>query len=431
MKNLKIFFFVFLKFLIKTENSLENDIYLENTLTKIDTKKINIFYLFSEEGKIYSGEKIPFLPIFNFSKIILGNKKKMNFGINCENSKNSNCEISNTKISQFYFNQKMFFLENAKNFFRFEKKKNFEISKKKKMEIKLIIDGNSPFDKNNIIGLSPNSNFNEYFQNLFIDQNFSFLFSYKIKNFQNFKKKKNFENFQNLKKNENLIFESNFIINPYFTENQIFSKFEIDKKKNSWIFESDINLEEIINFSKKKICLSNFSENLLITNFDNEFCEKIKKKVCEKKIENFEKKCKFENVNFSKLKNLEFIIKNKKIEFLPEEYIFFDKKKNLRCRFENFENLRKNDLCKNSDEIAIGKIFYNKIFPVFKFEKKKTFLIFLKNYDFVKKMENWEFYLILGGIIFVVIILLFFVIFKLLQEKKNVNLEKSENYEKI
>lgn len=410
MKKLFLFFF-FLTTFFSQENLLDKDIYLEKSLQEINYEKINIFYFFSEDGQIHKGEKLSFIPIFNFPKTISGNKQKINWGIDCQ-KENSNCEFTSEKINQTNFNKKMFFYQNALNFFRIQKNE-IEILKKKKMKIELINSGNNPYEKNTIIGLSPNSDSNNYFKNLY-NNKFSFLISYQIK-----------EGFEN---KEKLIFESNFIINPNFEEKNIFEEFEIEKNSENWILEGSVFLHEIFGFEKKKICFSNFENDLFISNDFLNFCEDIQKIACDGKIGN---QCKFDNSDFTKIKNLKFNFGNSEIEFFPEEFLFFDENKNLKCRFGNFNNLKENGLCENSDELAVGKIFYSKLFPVFKFENEKTFLIFLKNYDFLKKIDKLTFYLIIGGISLVILVFLFLIIFKLLKSKKGIDLDFEENYTKI
>ena len=269
---------------------------------ELETKFLNHFGKNYDIIKLYiNNSEFFFHYNFGLSEVIIGDKKKVNWGINFLDNDNKNIEKLENKENKENFKYK----ENKENFKYNENKENIdykknidkvgfyrlamytyknskilldfekENKKEKKFEIRKIIKNNNkwPLKEYGLIGFSPLSNFGKYLRENY-KKEISILFIYK------FLKKKNI-------KTNLLNFKSKIIINPEYKKKDIIFEFEISKEKNNWEIQGDFELENINwKFKNKKICVTNFLNEIIIFNDNSYMCDLVKKKVCK----NFQKK---------------------------------------------------------------------------------------------------------------------------------------------
>ena len=80
--------------------------------------------------------------------------------------------------------------------------------------------------------------------------------------------------------------------------------------------------------------------------------------------------CTDKNSDFSKAKDLEISFGEFKVTFKPQEYLYSDKDRKgaISCRFGDPEGLRGGRICDaDKTEFAVGKLFFEKLFPVLTF----------------------------------------------------------------
>ena len=104
----------------------------------------------------------------------------------------------------------------------------------------------------------------------------------------------------------------------------------------------------------------------------------------------------------------------------------------IECRIGDPELLRSMELCDKNTEIALGKMFFSKSYPVLSYNTNGTSTVrILKKYDFPKKksstniLKYWWILLIL-----LIIIILVFVIMKT-RKKNDVEVENDDSYIKV
>lgn len=76
--------------------------------------------------------------------------------------------------------------------------------------------------------------------------------------------------------------------------------------------------------------------------------------------------CTNSNADYSKAKDLKVKIGKLEVSFKPEDYLFVNKenKNMIECRIGDPETIRSMELCDKNTEFALGKLFYEKYFPV-------------------------------------------------------------------
>lgn len=452
MKTIFVFKFVFLLGFYSCLTEVDNNIELTTSFNNYFEKNFNSMEMFIGNN---NDSKISQMFHFDFglSEIILGDINQVKWGIGCnefedkkndelENNKNfsekyltNNKELLEKKLesknSEFidnyifeknsemntcqkltnkeevsFYSYSMFTYIKSEFYLRFKINEQITPKEGKKTNLQLITKNNNkwPLEKSGLIGLSPQGDFSNYLRANY-KKDISFLFYYNYE--------KNNSTPTNL-----LELKSRVILNPRIVPKNIFLKINLSKDKNSWDFEADFEIEKTDwVHKKKKLCLTN-SLNEIIISVDNlNMCDSVKKVACDNKLGN---DCKRKDTNFDKLPNLIFKVKNKKIIIPGLDYIFFSEDDVLQCRFGDMASLRPLQGCDKNAEFAIGKIFFSKYYPVLGFNKDGTAeLKILDEYLFEDKGDG--FYWIIGAFIFLLVVSV--IVFILVKKKRESDME--------
>ena len=423
---------------------VDNNIELKTSFNTYFEKNFNSFEIFIGSNNDSRISQM-FHYDFGLSDIILGDKNKVKWGIECsepDTTKNTNqfknnenilrdnkelfekknpevieknilkkneallkvdskmntCQKLSFKEEISFYNFSMYTYIKSDLYFRFKINERIEEKEGKKTNLNLITKENNKWALKNVgvIGFSPQSNFSNYLRNNY-KEDISFLFYYNYK--------KNNSTPTNL-----LQFRSRLILNPRIVPKNILFKINLDKKINSWDFEADFELEKTDwVHKKKKLCITNALSEIIISVDNLNMCDSVKTIACDNKIGNA---CKRKDINLTKLPNLIFKIKDKKIVIPGIDYIYFSDDNVLQCRFGDMASLRPMQVCDRNAEFAIGKMFFDKFYPVFKFKKDgNSELAFLDEYIFDEN-SNGFYWIIAAFICFLIIAVIIFILIK-------------------
>lgn len=361
-------------------------------------------YFYTGDGDNNSGQKVPLEPIFGRKQSTLGDSNSTNWGIEC-NEVNSCSFDSEDTITDFYKSM-MFTYKKASLNLRLQNE-NTNVEGLNKLNIQLVNGGNHwPLNNFGILGLSPRGDAGNYFRNLYSDDT-SLLVHYEVQD--------------NTATDSNINFDTHFIVNPILEKDNVLVTFDFSEKDQFWSANGSMVIDGTsINFQNENICFSNSDNNLIITNDSFNQCEELQKLACNGEIG---AKCNKDNADLSKIPSLTVKLEEFEVQFSSEEFMFFDSDNNLSCRIGDPGDLRILDLCDRNTEFALGKMFYQKYYPVLTFKKDLTSSFsFLKTYDFPKEDSESNFWLIFWWILAIIIILaiiVFIVVVRKRQREKN------------
>jgi hypothetical protein len=362
------------------------------------------------DGKDQKGESVALEPIFGRKRSTFGNKDSQKWGISCNDS--NTCKLVSDEEHTDFYKSMMYRYKFAKLFLRLEDQ-IVNIDKVDALPVELVTGGNHwPLEKFGILGLSPRGDAAEYFRKLY-NNDTSLLFRYKSRD--------------NSASDDKIDFETRIILNPQFKKEDELVSFDFDDKAQYWSFQGSFNIENTsINTNTQKICFSNSDNNLIITNDNFNQCEELQKLACGGK---FGSGCNRGIADLTKLKNLSIKLGETEVVFTPEEYLFFDENDVLSCRIGDPGEMRILDFCDKNTEFAVGKLFYDKYYPVLTFKKNSSAsFTLLKSFNFPSTSDT-NFWLIFIWILAVVLILAVIALVVYLR-KKSSN-DKDENYKKI
>lgn len=343
---------------------------------------------------------------FQFPKVILGNYEKLKWGINCDNTlekEDNTCRTKNKDIKKCKYLETEYNYYNSEIFLYFTE--NDEISDiKNKLNFQLIekIEGDWPLYKWGILGFSPQGDFSNYLRSNF-ENDISFLFYYSY-------------NFLTVVESSLLSFKTRIVLNPIFEKEDIFFEVDFDHENRFWVFTAGFKMDfttlEVVN---SEICVSNNLNDLLIFEEAEEICEQIQKLACDGL---FGDDCFRQNSDVRKISDLIFFIDGKDFSFEVKDFVFFDQKMNLKCRFKK----RNDDFIKGCPEnvkFAVGKIFFSKLFPILKYKNDgSSSLTFVTDYSFIKEQALfWS----IVKIVFFFIIISIVIVFLLNRSKKDMD----------
>lgn len=400
---------ILIKTILSSEVTLPNREYLtfinKNTSSNFD---------FGIKGKIFSEnenkdeDELNFKMDFQYNKSIMGQKEKVNWGINCEEKNFNDCYLKNNlpKTSN-YLGSNFIYRESSFSFnFLNENPQEF----KKFFDCELISEFKNDWvvDKNwGVLGMNPQSDFKNYItQNS--EKNVSILFDLSTN-----KKNEQDEDIKKIQKENNIKnkidstyeeidFEMKIFLNPLITsENNIY--FQFMENKNSWDIKSSIKIKEENFNTDQEFCITSNNPQILYTENYLDLKAKILFEICGKK-----DKCPEKFSDITKAPNvIIFFDDNKKIIFSYEDFIFIQNEE-IMLRIEDIKILHDKGECLN----------YKNAFGLLFFKNTKLILTYLKNgntslsltdtYTFYQNNTYFVYYVIAFLILLVTGILVYF-----------------------
>lgn len=364
------------------KNFLQENQSLITSFFDSKTERYNAIKIFSGIGQENESENLELEINLGYRKVLIGNKSKIDFGINCDKSYQNTCELKSKKTETENYHKKPFSFSKAELYTRFSKNEELFAKEIPKLNINLISKAEDwPIGKIGVIGLHHHGDFVNYIKQVYKNENFSFLIGY------NSEEKK-----MDLKKK--MVME--FVINPIVNEK--------DKRLNLEFRENIMNLEvksslSILNNGDEEefliqgedLCFSSIGENLFHLENSHIICEKLKSMVCID-IDN----CKESTADYDNASVLELEIREVDFHFYHNDYFYYDEDKNVKCRFEEYD-LKSEGVCSVVTTFAIGKGFIEKYNLVLIYEKNGTNSIAIMNMREDVKGNIWV-WLLLGFI---------------------------------
>ena len=437
-------------FLLNTILTKELTLPNREFLTSIN-KNTSTNYNFGITGKIISEndkeEELNFKIDFQYSKSIMGQKEKIDWGINCEENNKNGCVIIDvTEKENKYFGSEFFYRDSSFTFnFLNENPKDFGSY----LDCQLISQVKNKWnveDNWGVMGMGPQSDFKNYIiKNS--KKNVSILFDLttskkdKTKNIEkinidNKKKVKSskkidegvnkkiiIDNIQeSLKKDkvvyENLNFEMKLFLNPLIVgDDNIYFQFMTDKK--TWDINTSIKIKDETFNKYQDFCITSNNPQILYTQNYIELKEKLFFEICGKKDhcpENFS--------DITKASNIEFMFANKKeVIFTYEDFTYIENEE-IKLRIEDIKILHDNGECLNYQN-GLGLLFFKNTKLILTFLKNgNTSLSLTNEYTFYTN-EVYFIYYVIGFLVLLVTSIL--VYFCYLDTKKDGIVKEEEN----
>lgn len=344
-------------------------------------------------AKIGSGnekaeEKASFSCNIGHVNTIVGEKTLAKWGINCNANVDNSCVVTDTSIADEFYFSKMLKTQTAQLYLRLDQNDKLNITNPAvaKMEVRLAVGGNNwVLDDWGILGLSPKGEFAKLMTQAYKDQA-SIVLKYKA--------------LDPNADNEELTFDFKSYLNVNFNATDLVKEFTIDESSTSWYGMADLEfIDAPWSYKNTKLCFNSITDEIIQVEDATDRCDAVKKIVCDGKIG---PDCTKDNADISKAPPLVLAFGETKLTFTPSDYIYFNKKNVLDCRFGDIGDLRTNGSCDTDAVLGAGKLFYQKFIPVLKFNYGgKSTLTLLSQFngpDDEPSTGGRLFWIIIGGI---------------------------------
>lgn len=304
-------------------------------------------------GNEKSSDKTTLEVSLGFPGLILGDKNKAKWGIDCSNKDNNSCEVTDPTEDTFYYYSKKLTYQKAALYLRLDTNNKLNITEPAvdKVQSRLITGGNSWILNDwGVLGLAPQGAFAKYFSAAYTTSaSLLLLFNAKDKTAEN----------------EKLAFDFRAFINVNYNDTSVVKVIDVPAKTNYWAGVASLDfISPAFSFKNAAICFNTLDDQIIQVIDVLDRCDAVKKLICAGKIG---PDCTKDIADFKKAPKLTLQFGETNFEFLPEEYLFYKSDKVVDCRFGDAESLRVNELCDPTTEFGVGRLFMQKFIPVFKY----------------------------------------------------------------
>jgi hypothetical protein len=312
-----------------------------------------------------SNDKLTLEANIGYHNIIIGDKNKANWGIDCSSTENNTCEVTDPKTELLFYHSKQLAASTASLHLRIDTKQNLNVTEPvvDKIPAKLVNGGNSWNMKDwGVLGLSPQGSFSKYFSTAY-NKAASLLLLYNLKD--------------KTVQNEDIAFDFRAFINVEYNDTSVAKVIDVEKSNEFWSTTASIDfISPAFSFKDTNVCFNTITDEIIQVIDVLDRCDAVKKLICDNKIG---PDCTKNNANFEKAPKLVIQLGDSKFEFHPDEYLYYRADGVVDCRFGDGENLRVYDVCDPRTELGLGKLFFQKYIPVFKYNHGQNAQIVLLN----------------------------------------------------
>ena len=345
---------------VVAENAAQNN----QELTSVDLRKNNNYYE-GVEVSIGTGYekntdyKAKFLIDISYPSVLVGDKDNgKKWGIICASADDNSCSIVNKEITDEYYFSKELKVNTAELHLRVDTNSKLDVKNPviEKLPVKIAVAGDSwPVEDWGVLGLAPNSPFVKYLTNIYTKQA-SLAIVYKT---EDITKKK-------------MDFRQRVFLNPVVNATYVVGELNYAAEDKYWSVTGDHEfIEPAFSFKNAKICINNVDDEIIQVIDVMDRCNILRKKLCKGK-GSTGMDCKKEDVNLQDAPPLTFKVGELTFNFQPEEYIYFDEKNYIQCRFGDVETIRNNESCGRDTEFGFGRLFLQKYIPIFHYNTDGT-----------------------------------------------------------
>ena len=353
---------------------------------------------------------------FGMKESVVGNVAKVDWGIQCKDTAidhiNSCSVISNTIKEDFYLWMRYIY-KDAELYLRPDKRQVIDTEDKKKLKVRLVEGGQRwPLSSLGVVGLSPQSDFAEYYKQLY-DDDFSIMFGY-----FGFK----------YEENKLVNFYYKVVQNPQAQEKYLKARYNLGKDKKFWSLNGDLHTPlEKINLSDATFCFSSLNNNIILVEDSEFFCSSLLESICDVSVA----ECKRNNIDFTQVSDFHINLYNFTFSFTISEFLYFDNEGLVKCGVEDIDDYKSLQICPENTKVVIGKLFYKKYLPMLTFVKDGSCEISFYSYYRFDKQKNYVYWLIFTPIVILLIAVLAFVIYKLRKPQNDEYYIRSDNQDSV
>lgn len=349
---------------IKSSNKLQNDVGLVVSSLKIGQTTYQ-----AVEGYIGVGSEATKLFVsfqYNFSrkKSIIGNFERVYWGISCKDTDAqyiNSCRITNDEEKADFYEYNTFKYKDASLYYRFNNIDKLVSEGIEPLPVQLVTGGQRwSLESLGVLGLAPYGDFAGYVKRMWED-NTGLLFAY--------------EAIEDSSSNQDISYKTHVVLNPVFDESGDNIILDMDEKAESWAHLGDVSMEGTeLDYTNTKVCFTSLANELILIVDSEELCDTIRGKICKNlKI----KDCTKTVADLSLAPDMKFTFKKKILIIEAEDYIYFDMKEIVNCRFGDITAMRSKGACDSDTEVAVGKTFFQRIMPALFFNKDGSSRLYL------------------------------------------------------
>lgn len=370
-------------------NVAQANLQLETQTLKNNEISYNGVKLFIGKGDESSKDSLFFQIDLSHSFTLIGDKDATTWGIPCKDEKVNSCSAKSADTTEDFYNFFAYKYSDASIYSRFDKESPFKGEGVEKFDVRLVRGGQKWFlNSFGALGLSPQSAFAKYIRGAY-DKDFSLALRFKVQN--------------PTAKNSRLDFNGFVIQNPLIEEKDVLFKTKLDKKAEFWTVTGDLSLPGTeYDLRGKSFCLTTLSNEIIQTIDADDFQRRIQEVACSGK---YWTDCTKKEADLKKLSPLAITFGTVLFVFSPEEYTYFGDNGVLMARVGDIGIMRSDRQCPPNSEFGLGKLFFQKYFPLFTFMKDGAAqLTFLQKLDV--KEEPQKPWVLIGIAIAIVLIAL-------------------------
>lgn len=144
------------------------------------------------------------------------------------------------------------------------------------------------------------------------------------------------------------------------------------------------------------LCFNTLSNQFIQLPTSIDYCDAVKKIICKGQIG---VDCTKDKADFSKAPIMKLSIGDKAYSFDHNDYLFVNQKNVVECYFGETEEIRGADNCPKETTIGIGKQFYDRFWPILKYQsgKPSTFILVEAKDKLPPNKKSNLIWLIIGG----------------------------------
>ena len=334
-------------------NVAKANLQLETQTMKNNDISYNGVKLFVGKGDETSKDSLFFQIDISHPHTLIGDKDATTWGIPCKDEKANSCSAKNAETTEDFYNFFSYKYSEASIFSRFDEEQPFKGEGVDKLAVRLVRGGQKWFlNTYGALGLSPHSAFAKYIRGAY-EKDFSLALRFKVQNPS--------------VTNSRLAFDGFVIQNPAVEEKDVLFKTQLDKKADFWTVTGALNLPGTeYDLKDKSFCLTTLSNEIIQTIDAEDFQRRIQEVACSGK---YWTDCTKKVADLKKLSPLTVTFGTAAFVFSPEEYTYFDSKDVLMARVGDIGTMRSDRQCPPNTEFGLGKLFFQKYFPLFTFTK--------------------------------------------------------------
>ena len=282
---------------------------------------------------------------------LIGDSLRVSWGIECKDPKTNSCQVEDATLREDFYSFFQYKFVKASVHARLNPDQVLETEGIEKLPLRLIEGGQPwPFGGWGVLGLSPQGDFARYVRRL-AEEDFSLGMKFQLTTPR--------------ADNERLAFESFVIQNPIVDPNTVLVSVELSESEEFWTLQGDLSLPDTeYQLQNRRFCLSSTASEIVQVIDALEFNRSVQRLACGGKVWT---DCTRANADLSKLQPLTLIFSGAQFTFSPQEYVFFGRHEELKTRIGDIWSMRSDQQCPPGTELGLGKLFFQKYFPLFTF----------------------------------------------------------------